>query len=359
MKRQTKLWMSLCLIFSLFFATLTVPEAKVVAAQVNLETKTQALVISPQSERSLQIVGFYQILNRSANVFQGHVEVPLPADYENIDPGVDPTMAQFDEQSLFVSQKIEANDETGVQGRYVCEFSLKDGEGVLSYKFPTDISALLIQFPVGVQDVTFVGLDVQDAGDENNVHSYVAEKVRAGQTLEIYYKLKEDGLKKFEQIKQEAAASQNASNNNEDANTSNETPQTAQTQQTETTNNVTRNSPSFHSAGHIRLWKTSVLGSFDPHLFLILMGTIIIAGISLFTYFAAKRHKEAKKALNSKEEQEFQQLMKRKRAIMEKIVELEEKHQASKVSEEEFKQKNLAYKKLLAQVNQELTKFID
>ena len=340
-----KLWMALCLVFSLLFAT---SPSQTLAADTNLETEAQAIIISPQSEHTLEIVGFYQIVNRSASTFQGLVEVPLPKGYENIDPGIDPTLAQFGEQSLFVSQKIEANNETGVQGRYVCEFSLKDKEAVLSYKFPTNISALLIQFPVGVQDVTFIGVDVQDAGDQNNVHTYATEKIRAGQTLEIHYQLKEDGLKKFEQIKQEATASQNASNaTSEEQNTN------------ETTNQVTRNSPSFHSAGHIRLWKTSVLGNFDPHIFLILMILIIIVGISMFTYFAAKRHKEAKKALRNQEEQEFQQLVNRKRAIMEKIVELEEKRVASKVSEEEFTQKNLAYKKLLVQVNQELNKFID
>ena len=63
--------------------------------------------------------------------------------------------------------------------------------------------------------------------------------------------------------------------------------------------------------------------------------------------------------MENKEEQEFQQLVKRKRAIMEKIVELEEKRESSKVSEEEFVQKNLAYKQLLVQVNQELNKFLD
>ena len=67
-----------------------------------------------------------------------------------------------------------------------------------------------------------------------------------------------------------------------------------------TTNQVTRNSPAFHTAGHIRLWKTSVLGNFDPHIFLILMSVIVVAGISFFGYFTAKRRQEEKKVLENK-----------------------------------------------------------
>lgn len=349
MKRQARLWIAFCLLFSLLFV---LPLPGVSANTATLETKTQALIISPQSKNSIEIVGFYQILNQGTSMFQGNVELPLPAGYENIDPGIDPTLAQFTNQTFVVPVKVEANSETGVQGRYVCEFSLNNREAVLSYQFPTDISLLLLQFPVEVQDVTFVGeITIQDAGSENNVHSYVAEKVRAGQTLEIHYQLKENGLEKFKQIQKEAAAAQNTDGSGTNSDTTENSGST--------TNQVTRNSPAFHTAGHIRLWKTSVLGNFDPHIFLILMSVIVVAGISFFGYFTAKRRQEEKKVLENKEEQEFQQLVKRKRAIMEKIVELEEKRESSKVSEEEFVQKNLAYKQLLVQVNQELNKFLD
>lgn len=307
-------------------------------------------MISPKSESLIQVVGFYQAVNRSANTFQGHVEVPLSKDYENIDPGVDPLLAQFTDTSLVLPVNIEANKEDGARGRYVYEHSIQNGEGKLEYTFPTDVTTLLLQVPSGVQDMTFIGVDMQAASDENNVQSFVAEKVRAGQTLTIHYTLLAGGLEKFAKIQEEAAASQAG------ASTDNST--TAEGN-TSTTNNVTRNSPSFHTAGHIRLWNTSVLGAFDPHIFLVVMGIIIFGGIGMFSYFAVKRRNEEKKALDNTEEQVFQQLVKRKRAIMEKIIDLEERRTTSNMSDEEFKQKSLAYKKLLAQVNQELNRFID
>lgn len=352
MKCQAKILLIACLLISLFFPTFAS------AATVNIETKTQAIIISPKSESLLQIVGFYQVVNRSANDYQGEIQVPLHKDYENVDSGGDPLLAQYGEQSLIISTNIPANHEEGVRGRYVSEFSLKNGEGKIVYTFPTDITTLLLQVPVGVQDMTFLGIDMQAAGEEGNVQSYVAEKIRAGQTLTIDYKLKEDGLEKFAKIQEEAAASQNETAANREGNTADTAGQVADNGNS-TTNNVTRNSPSFHSPGHIRLWNTSVLGAFNPHIFLVVMAIIIFSGLSMFSYFAVKRHSEEKKALNSKEEQEFRQLVKRKRAIMEKIVELEEKREVSNMSEEEFKQKNLAYKKLLVQVNQELNRFVD
>ena len=237
MKKQIKTWLAFCLLFSLVFSA---PLVTAEAANVNLETETQAFVFSPQSEHTLQIVGFYQVINRSASDFQGNVFFPLPKGYENIDPGYDPMLVQFGEQSLGVPVKVAANDTEGARGKYVSESSLVNREAVMEIEFPTAVTTLLLQFPGGVQDVTFLGnVTVQDAGVDANIHSYVAEKIQPGDKLEIHYMLKADGLETFERVLSEAKGESTSGATGNDQSTGNAT---TESQTNGTTSEVTRNS---------------------------------------------------------------------------------------------------------------------
>jgi hypothetical protein len=60
-----------------------------------------------------------------------------------------------------------------------------------------------------------------------------------------------------------------------------------------------------------------------------------------------------------KEEQAFKLLMSKQKAILEKIIELEETYGDGKLSEEDFNKKLAAYKEHLVQVKMSLRQFVE
>jgi hypothetical protein len=122
---------------------------------------------------------------------------------------------------------------------------------------------------------------------------------------------------------------------------------------------VTKSAPAFHNPGHIRMWEESALHNFNPHIFLIVLIAIILAGIFAFIYFRRKAKLEEARIGADKEEQAFKLLMSKQKAILEKIIELEETYGDGKLSEEDFNKKLAAYKEHLVQVKMSLRQFVE
>lgn len=122
---------------------------------------------------------------------------------------------------------------------------------------------------------------------------------------------------------------------------------------------VTRTAPEFHNPGHLRMWNQSPLKKFDPHILMIVLGSILVAGIGYYSYFRWKNHLLDQQLGANKEEAEFKQLVTRQNAIMDKIIQLEEGNADGKLKEEEYLAKLAAYKQHLIQVKQNLSRFVE
>jgi hypothetical protein len=122
---------------------------------------------------------------------------------------------------------------------------------------------------------------------------------------------------------------------------------------------VTRTAPEFHNPGHLRMWYQSPLKKFDPHILMIVLGVILVAGVSYYSFFRWKNRLQEQRLGLDKEETEFKQLVARQNAIMDKIIELEETNADGKLNEEEYLAKLSAYKQHLVQVKQNLSRFVE
>jgi hypothetical protein len=107
------------------------------------------------------------------------------------------------------------------------------------------------------------------------------------------------------------------------------------------------------------MWEQSPLHSFNPHIFLIVLLAMIISGISYYAYFRRRAKLEEDRIGADKEEKAFKLLMAKQKAIMDKIIELEETLGNGELTENEYHAKLDAYKHHLVQVKLNLRKFIE
>lgn len=115
----------------------------------------------------------------------------------------------------------------------------------------------------------------------------------------------------------------------------------------------------FHNPGHLRMWYETPLRNFDPHLFSALVVIIIVAGIGWFTYFQLKNRSLEEKMDENTDEKQFHDLVVKQKVILSKLVELEDKHKAGELSDEEFEKKTSAYREHLVKVKVQLQRFMD
>lgn len=122
---------------------------------------------------------------------------------------------------------------------------------------------------------------------------------------------------------------------------------------------VTRSTPSFHNPGHLRMWYTSPLRSFDPHLVTAILALIVIAGVGWFIYFQMKHRASEEKLEVNPDEKVFQELVVKQKVILNKLIELEEMHKIGDMADEEFEKKASLYREHLVNVKMELQRFMD
>jgi hypothetical protein len=122
---------------------------------------------------------------------------------------------------------------------------------------------------------------------------------------------------------------------------------------------ITHSAPVFHNPGHLRMWYQSPLNGFEPHILMIVLAVILIGGTGYYSYFRWNSKLAEDRRLSDKDEQAFLQLIAKRKAIMDKIVELEESYSGGQMVDDDYRKKLNAYKHHLLQVKMNLQKYTE
>ncbi len=122
---------------------------------------------------------------------------------------------------------------------------------------------------------------------------------------------------------------------------------------------ISRSAPSFHNPGHLRMWYSTPLRSFDPHLVTAILILIVVAGVGWFIYFQMKHNKAEEKIESNSDEKVFQELVVKQKVILNKLLELEESYKAGQLNDHEYEKKDALYREHLVKVKVELQRFMD
>lgn len=119
-------------------------------------------------------------------------------------------------------------------------------------------------------------------------------------------------------------------------------------------------SPPYHPAAMIRWWFTGPLRDYNPHLFVGALFILLLGGM-YYLRIRSKRKFQAEGLTQPTDEEErlFQQLMAKRKTILDKLVELEDAYQAQKLSPEEFHKQRETYKRHLVQVKLSLRQYVE
>ncbi|MBT2656548.1 hypothetical protein J7E81_15105 [Bacillus sp. ISL-18] len=297
------------------------------------------LVVSSAEDGSTNMMNMVNYTNTSAQEYKGDgkseavLKVTLPENAKDLN-FLDSKIAfkQVD-KGFITTTPIPANQTTVLPYSYRMP---KGKEIKLSMDYPVEMMQILV--PEGMGSVEVNGAEATSQGlfkfDDQSYFGYSIEGLKEKQTFTLVYK---------KDVQPPA----------------DETKLAATTTDKNSTTGVTHTAPAFHNPGHLRMWAQSPLHSFNPHIFLIIIGAIIIAGIAYFIYFKRKARLEEERLGADKEEKAFKQLLAKQKAIMEKIIELEETFDDGKISEDDYHGKLAAYKQHLVQVKLNLRTFIE
>lgn len=322
---------------------LFLPTTSMAASNSKISIDTYYLVVSPTNNGSTNMMIMADYTNPSSKDYKGDgngnsvLNVTLPqgaTGFSFLDSSI-PT--QQTKTGFITTQPIKAN------GTQVLPYSFQMPKGKsinLTADYPVQTMQVLV--PQGMGSVSFQGVDATEQGslqfDGQNYIGYDVEAINAGQSFSMLY-----------------------DKNKQPANTSSTSQSTKASTKSSSgsTTNVTETAPPFHNPGHIRMWEESPLHVFNPHIFLIVLLAIIIAGIAYFIYFRRKAKAEEERVGSDTEEKAFKLLMAKQKAILDKIVELEETHGNGAMNEDEYNKKLSAYKEHLVQVKLGLRKFVE
>ncbi|MEH7111871.1 hypothetical protein V7124_05735 [Neobacillus niacini] len=317
---------------------LFIPINGMAAAESPITVDMHYLVVSPAEDGSTNMMNMVNFSNTSAEEFNGdgtgeavlNVTIPTGATGFSF---LDNKVAQKQVDTGFITtDPVPANQTVVLPYSY----KMTKGEEInLSFDYPVQMMQILV--PEGMGSIEFKNVTATNQGlfkmDDQNYQGYSVEGIEAKQSFTMIY----------DKDKQPSASEAQGSEQGTGA----------------TSTNVTKTAPSFHNPGHLRMWAQSPLKTFDPHVFLIVMAAIIIAALSYFGYFRMKARAEEKRLGADKEESAFKNLMAKQKAIMDKILELEENFGDGNMSEEDYQAKLAAYKQHLVQVKMNLRQFVE
>jgi len=318
---------------------LLIPITGLAAENTKVSLDLNNIVVSPLEDGSTNISNMANYTNTSSSVYKGDgksegiIKVTLPDDATNLKL-LDNKIAYKKVATGFVTtDPIQANQSVGLQYNY----QIPKGKDIhIKFDYPVQIMQVLV--PEGMGSVEFKGVESTNQGlynfDNKNYWEYSVEGIKTDQTFTMTYN-------KDKQPATDGAKS------------------TAAKSDTGKTNSVTQTAPAFHNPGHIRMWEQSALHNFNPHVVLVVLLAIIIAGISYFAYFRKKAQLEEERLGADKEEKAFQLLMAKQKAILDKILELEESFGDGNLSEDDYHAKLEAYKQHLVQVKLNLRQFVE
>ncbi|MEH7417665.1 hypothetical protein V7266_20560 [Neobacillus drentensis] len=318
---------------------LLIPFLGLAASESKVSIDMHYLVVSPAEDGSTNMMNMVNYTNNSSEAYKGDgkskavLKVTLPVSAKDLN-FLDSKIAFKQVEKGFITTTPVPGNQTMV---LPYSYRIPKGKEIkLTMDYPVGILQILV--PEGMGSVEVTGAEATSQGlfkfDDQNYFGYSIEDLKENQTFTLVYK--KDVQPPADETKQSTTPTDTGS-----------------------TSGVTHTAPAFHNPGHLRMWAQSPLHSFNPHIFLIIIGAILIAGISYFIYFKRKARLEEERLGADKEEKAFQQLMAKQRAIMDKIIELEETFGDGKLAEDEYQAKLTAYKQHLVQVKLNLRSFIE
>ncbi len=315
------------------------PFKELAASDSNILIDMHYLVISPAEDGSTNMMNMVNYTNNSAKEYKGdgkgeavlHVTLPDGAKELNF---LDNKIAFKQVDKGFITTTPIPGNQT-----MVLPFSYrmpKDKEIKLTVDYPIQTMQILV--PEGRGSIEVKDVQATNQGlfkfDDQNYYGYSIGGLQVHQTITIVYnKDVQPAGGSGKQTQPEGTAGNNSA--------------------------VTHTAPAFHNPGHLRMWAQSPLHRFNPHVFMIILGVIIIAGISYYVYYRRKARLEEERLGADKEEKAFKLLMAKQKAIMDKMIELEETFDSGKISEAEYQAKLEAYKQHLVQVKLNLRHYIE
>lgn len=328
----------------IFLCLLMIPALRTQAfSDAGLKAEMHYIVISPgeNGKAILKHMASYQ--NSADQEYKGKansegvLSIVLPNGASNLQVNDDGLGIKTTESGFYTTKTIPAKESMTIAYSYEMP---ADKEFAIEMDYDMEVMQVLV--PEGAGSVEIAGAASSNQGlmefDGQNFWLYNVQGLKAGQPVNVLYN----------KDKQPSGATGAAPEGNQ--------PEAKENNQL---GKVTKTSPDFHNPGHVRIWNQSALGAFNPHILMIVLGAILIAGISYYSYFRWKNRLEAEKLGADKEEKAFRQLLMRQNVIMEKIVGLEEAYSKGDMPEEEYQQKLAAFKQHLIEVKIKLRQFID
>lgn len=307
-------------------------------ADAKIQIEMEYIVISPGEDGSTAIMDMVNVKNQTAEEYKGDgksegvVSILLPEGASGLQMLDGKIEYKVTDTGFVTTKPIAAN------GTEVLPFNYRVEAGkeiVLKFPYPVGLYQILI--PEGSGSVEIEGASFSNQGllefDDQNYWGYSIQGIEANQTLTLGYD------KDKQPDGQDSSLKSDMTNEN--------------------LGNVTKTAPDFHNPGHLRMWQQSALRKFDPHILMIVLGAILIAGIGYYSYFTMKNRAQNKIAGADKEEQAFKLLMAKQKAILDKILELEESYEKGQIPEDEYHTKLEAYKHHLVQVKLSLRDYIE
>ncbi len=319
---------------------LLLPFHSLAATDSKITVDMHYIVVSPAEDGSTNLMNMVNYTNTAAEEYKGDgkgeavLNVTLPEGAKDLN-FLDNTIAFKEVDKGFITTTPVPGNQTVV---LPYSYRMDKGKSIdLSVNYSVQMMQILV--PEGMGSIEVEGAEATSQGlfkfDDQNYFGYSIEGLTENQTFKLSYD------KDKQPVADESQKTQTSTESGKDS-------------------SVTHSaSPAFHNPGHLRMWAQSPLHSFNPHIFLIIIGAIIIAGISYFAYFRRKARLEEARLGADKEEKAFKQLMTKQKAIMDGIIDLEENYGDGKLSEDEYQAKLAAYKQHLVQVKLSLRNFIE
>ncbi|MGG3469955.1 hypothetical protein ABES02_21035 [Neobacillus pocheonensis] len=318
---------------------LLIPLNGLAAINSKISVDMHYLVVSPAEDGSTNMMNMVNYSNTAAQEYKGDgsgeavLKVTLPEGAKDLN-FLDNQIAFKQVDKGFITTTPIPGNQTQV---LPYSYRMPKGKEInitVDYK----VQSMQILVPEGMGSIEVKGAEATSQGlfpfDDQKYYGYTIEGLAENQTFTLVY----------DKDKQPPAS---------------ETKGTGTTSDNTKNSSVTHTAPAFHNPGHLRMWAQSPLHRFNPHVFLIIILAIIVAGIAYFAYFKRKARLEEERLGADKEEAAFKQLMAKQKAILDKIIELEETFGDGKLSEAEYHAKLDAYKQHLVQVKLNLRHFID
>jgi hypothetical protein len=318
---------------------LFIPITGLAASDSKVSIDMHYIVISPAEDGGANMMNMVNYTNTASEQFKGDgkgeavLKVTLPEGADDLN-FLDNQIAFKEAGKGFITTTpIPANQ------TMVLPYSYRMAKGKeisLISDYPVEMMQILVPEGRGSVEVKGAEATSQDSFkfDDQNYFGYSIEGLKANQPFRLVYN--KDIQPSADETKQSETTSGSVNNSS-----------------------VTHTAPAFHNPGHLRIWAQSPLHRFNPHVFMIILLAIVIAGISYYIYFRRKAKLEEERLGADKEEKAFNLLMTKQKAIMDKIIELEESFGDGKLLEEEYYVKLEAYKQHLVQVKLNLRNFVE